>query len=553
MLSQLQIENIGIIEKLSLDFEPGLNVLTGETGAGKSIIISAFSLILGERVKPEVLRHAQEEGRVVAIFQLPEDHPSIQFLKKNEIDVVGGELLVKREVNDKGRNKCSINGQVVTLMILKEMGNLLVDIHGTFDHQKLLQPETHVFYLDQLGVEKTLLEKYKQSWEDWNEQKKILKSLQDQSSQDASRAEFLKFQLEELSYLEKISITEEELEREHHRLSDVTRLLEISSEALQLGSESEDSLVSRFHRFQSWIKELSEGDSSFVSHLQELESLALSLGDTCEKVSAFQASLVNDPERLQELDEHMALLRRHKTKYGLDFNALKTHYTELKEKVRHVSNSPDFEALQKKAETLENRMRDCGERLSQSRVSVSIKLKTAIETELEKLGMPHARFFVKFAMKEPSFQGLDQIEFFLLTNPGEKEKPLMQIASGGELCRIMLAFKAIFAEFDDIPILVFDEIDANIGGVTSVAAAKKMSAIAKKRQVITITHQPQIAARAAHHFAVAKVQSKDSTRVFVKTLNKEERVDEIARMLGGSEITKVVKIHAQEMIAGNTD
>ncbi len=545
MLSQLQIENIGIIEKLNMDFEPGLNVLTGETGAGKSIIISAFSLILGERVKPsEIIRHTQEEGRVTAMFQLPEEHPVLKLLEKNEIPVLGGEILVKREVNDKGRNKCSINGQAIPLMILKEMGDLLVDIHGAFDHQKLLQPATHASYLDQFGVDKALLEKYRQSWELWDQQKNVLKTLQDQSSQDASRAEFLNFQREELSYLEKISSTEEELEREHHRLSDVTRLLEVSSEALRLGSESDDSLLSRYRRFKSLLEDISEGDSSFLSQLKELESFSISILDTCEKISAFQFSLTNDPERLQELDEQISLLRRHKKKYGLDFDALKNHYTGLKEKFQQAP--PDFEELQKKVQTLENTLKDCGKKLTQSRKTASIQLKKAIETEFEDLGMPQARFFVNLEMKEPSIQGLDQIEFFLITNPGENEKPLARIASGGELCRIMLAFKAIL--LDEIPILVFDEIDANIGGVTSVAAATKMAAIAKNRQVITITHQPQIAARATHHFAVAKVQSKDSTRVFVKTLSKEERVDEISRMLGGTEITKVVKMHAREMI-----
>ncbi|MBN2143197.1 MAG: DNA repair protein RecN [Candidatus Aureabacteria bacterium] len=552
MLSQIQIENIGIIESLNLDLNAGLNVLTGETGAGKSIIISSFSLILGERIKPqETIRTGREYGKVCALFHLNESHPAVLHLVNHGIGVREGEIMIQREVNLNGKNKCWINGSIVSIGMLKELGDLLVDIHGAHDHQKLLTPSTHLDYLDRYAKTEGESRLYFSLYERWMEKKNQLNEIIKDESALRDKLEFLKFQINELSYLEQLDSSEEEIEREFEILNNASHIKELCVRALETGSDSEGSLINNLKKFKSYVRDLSEVDPSFSDILDELESLSISLAEACAKIGSFNQSIQPDAGRLQKLEERWITIKKHEKKYGKNLEELKKHFHTLKEQLELVENPPDTETIRNQIRNLEQELEAAGKDLTAKRKSAAAKLKKDIEKELKSLGMEHARIIIDFESISLSPKGADKIEFLLITNPGEKEKPLVQIASGGELCRIMLAFKAIFASLDDIPILIFDEIDSNIGGVTSVAAAKKMISIASQRQVIVITHQAQIASRANTHFAVVKIQNKTETRTVVRELSHEERIEEISRMLGGVQITTVVRKHAKEMLEQN--
>ena len=551
MLRELQIEDIGIIERLDMEFQKGLNVLTGETGAGKSIIIASFSLLLGERIKPaEMIRKGAESGKVTGLFELPEKSPMISWLVGIGIPVSDGEVLIRREVSLNGKNRCLINGEVVTVAQLKEFGDMVVDIHGTHDHQKLLNPSTHLFYLDRYsGTEKELLD-YQEAFELWSSKKRELEEIARNQGQLKDRLEFLSYQLKELEYVEKIGETEEDIEREHAILSDSSRLKELCEQALTLGCDGKESILSSLKAFKTIIKELAAVEPAFSEELEELESASITVSETSNRISEFGNSVSPNPGRLEELESLLSNLKRHELKYGSDLKGLKKLYGDLKHQIESIQNPADTEVLRGEIRKYEASMTDLSRVLTAKRKKSAKALELAFKKELSDLGMPYSQVMVHLGKKEPSRDGMDEVEFMLLSNPGETEKPLSKIASGGELCRIMLAFKTILAKTDNIAILVFDEIDANIGGVTAVAAGEKMLAVSESRQVITITHQPQIASKALRHFSVSKLQTKERTKTELKLLDFDDRVEEIARMLGGSGITSVVRDHAREMLGG---
>ena len=552
MLRELHIENIGIIERQEIQFNAGLNVLTGETGAGKSIIIMSFSLLLGQRVKPqEIIKTGKETARITGMIEIPEDSSAFHYLIENNISLSSGELLILREIQQNGKNRCLINGQMVTLNMLKDLGDRLVDIHGTHDHQILLNPLSHQKCLDRFGNHHRELSEVDAAFQLFSEKNAEISRLLDLQKNKEKNMEYLRFQLEELSYLEKVSGEEADIEREHLLLSDSGKLSQTCSEALTLAQEDKDSILSRLKGFKQCIRDLSEADSEFRDLMSELESAVITIGDICSRVENLQGRLKSDPARLEELDVLLGKLKKHTLKYGTGLSGLKELYARLKDEIQETENPQDLDSLQKEAGRLKKDLEEKAMKLSVKRKKTAAKLEKSFQSELHDLGMPYAKVVIQIDRKDIHADGEDKIEFMLASNPGETAKPLSKIASGGELCRIMLAFKVILASVDDVPILVFDEIDANIGGVTSVAAAQKMRAIAESRQVITITHQPQIAAKAQMHFSVSKKQTKDYTQTFVRVLGPEERVEEIARMLGGSEITSVVKEHARQMIEKN--
>ena len=550
MLRELHIENVGIIERQEIQFDAGLNVLTGETGAGKSIIIMSFALLLGQRVKPqEIIKTGTETAKITGMIEIPEDSSAFHFLLENNISLSSGELLILREIQQNGKNRCLINGQMVTLNMLKDLGDRLVDIHGTHDHQILLNPLSHQRCLDRFGNHQKEINEAEEAFGAYSVKNEEISRLLDLQKNKEKNMEYLRFQLEELAYLEKFPEEEQDLEREHLLLSDSSRLKEACASAL--GTEEKDSILTRLKEFKQCIRDLTEADSELKDLLTELESAVITVGDICFRVEDLQSRLKSDPSRLDALDALLGKLKKHKLKYGTDMQGLKELYARLKEQVRETENPQDLDSLQKEASGLKKELEEKAMKLTVKRKKTAARLEKAFQTELHDLGMPYAKVVIDIDKKEIQADGEDKIEFMLSANPGETPKPLCKIASGGELCRIMLAFKVILASVVDVPILVFDEIDANIGGVTSVAAAQKMRGIAKSRQVITITHQPQIAAKAQKHFSVSKKQTKDYTQTFVRVLGPEERVEEIARMLGGSEITSVVKEHARQMIEKN--
>ncbi|EKD28564.1 MAG: hypothetical protein ACD_79C00275G0001, partial [uncultured bacterium] len=384
----------------------------------------------------------------------------------------------------------------------------------------------------------------------WKNKKAQLKEIEDNFKIKSEKMEYMKFQLKELEFLEKIAdIEEEKLEREHSILSDYLRIKEISEEALSIGCKSNESLNLKLKEFSQCLSALNEFDKSFGENLNEINSLKISISDAIDKVKSFAHNLEPNPSRLEELDSILGKIRNQKLKYGLSYKELIEFYKKLKRDIKSIEDAPDTLTLQKEIEEIKTELISKAEALTKKRKIKSKDFKKNLETELGDLGMNTAQVFIDIKDTEFTESGKDRVEFMIITNPGENEKPLNKIVSGGELCRIMLAFKVIVSETDDIPVLVFDEIDANIGGVTALSAANKMKTVSEKRQIITITHQPQIAAKADKHFAVEKVIIDNRNNTKVKVLNMEDRVIEIARMLGGHDITSVVKKHAKEMLS----
>lgn len=549
MLNHLQIENIGIISSLSIEFDKGLNVLTGETGAGKSIIISSFSLLLGERVSPiEIIRKGSDSGKIKGLIYIDENHPVSLFLSKNNITVVDGEILISREINIKGKNKCLINGELVNLSFLKDFGDLLVDIHGAHDHQKLLNPDSHIFYLDKFAGSNNIISEYLKIYNKWVSSKKTLNEYIENEERKKERLEYIKHEINSLIYIDKIQESEEELEKEYEILSNSKEIEDLCISLIDEGIENDESIVKKLNSFKKKIERLSKYDPSFKEQLNELNALNISITDACEKVSSFFSNCKQDYKRLDYLEEIISKIQKDKLKFGKNFEQLKDLYENLKIEKDSILNPQSFSELEKIVNENEKNLSNIASKLSKIRKDSSIKLKMLIEKEFKDLGMPNAEFFVEFKSTTFTINGSDNIEFLLITNPGEPKKPLSKIASGGELSRIMLSFKTILANVDDIPILIFDEIDANIGGVTAVSAAIKMKKVSQDRQVIVITHQPQIAAKADKHFSVSKSSLNNITSTNVSLLANDERINEIARMLGGQDITSVVKKHAKEML-----
>ena len=549
MLTDLIIKNFAIIENLHVTFGSGFNVLTGETGAGKSIIIDAVNLLLGGRARGEIIRTGEEESSVEAVFDLREDHLLGKKLIAAGLDS-DGEMLVRRIVARSGKNRVFINGSPVPLTQLRELTSGLVNIYGQHEHQNLQRTETHLKLLDSFAETGDLLADYRAEFSTYQQLLKELSQLSLAERERQQRLDMLAFQQQEISNANLISGEDEELERERSILQHAEKLTAVTTGGYEALYAGENAVCEKVSTVATQLESLQAIDPHLGSLAKSLQGYLYGLEDVATELRGYADNLDFEPQRQQQVEDRLALLANLKGKYAPTIAEL-IDYLE-----RITAEHNDLNHIEGRREELQGQIKrqyelllDSGKRLSKQREKGAIKLADVVKQELAELAMGNADFAIQFApLVEPSVDGLESGEFFLSANPGEEPQPLAKIASGGELSRIMLALKRSVPTGDGVETLIFDEVDAGIGGGAATAVGEKISRLGATLQVLCVTHLPQVAAFADRHYLVVKETDRGRTVTKLNLLNSENRITEMARMLGGSHVGEKTLVHAQELI-----
>lgn len=546
MLRTLDIENIAVIEKASVDFSPGLNVLTGETGAGKSIVIDSINAILGERTSKELVRHGCDNAYVSAYF---DDIPETVSKKIAEIgyELDDNALLLSRKISANGKSACKINGKSATVSMLKEVGTLLVNIHGQHDSQALLNPDYQYQYIDMMFSDNSIFQAYKASFKDLITARRKLKALAMSESDKDKELELLDYQIKELEDAD-IKIGErEELNQRRALISTaeaITNALNLSLQTIN-GDDENNGVQSSINICFNTLLQFGQA--------KEISEVFADINDKLEfakdKIDALLLELSFDPNELEQMEERLDLLFRLSSKYGNDESEMLDFLEKAKQRRNSIVYSDmELEKLNAQYDEYFDKTVRLAEELSASRKRIAEEFEKQVKAELEFLDMPKLQFKVDFQKGNLSSNGFDKIEFLISTNPGEPPKPLAKIASGGELSRIMLAIKNILSYNDTIGTLIFDEIDVGVSGRASQKIGLKLKAVSKNTQVICVTHSAQIASNANEHFLIEKDITSDKTYTKVTPLDFESRKRELARIMGGLEITDTLLKSAEELL-----
>ncbi len=548
MLTDLFIKNIAIIDALHVSFQQGLNVLTGETGAGKSIIIDAVNLILGGRASTDLIRTGEEEASVECLFDLSGAEQVALRLAEAGIDA-GGELLVKRTVSRSGRNRVFMNGGPSTLSLLAEISSMLVNIYGQHESQTLLRPENHLYLLDGYGRLGPVRERYRSLHEEYRRTREEILTLEQGEREVSRRIDLLSFQIREIDETALLPGEDAALAEEKQRLVHGERLLRVSRGAYDVLYDGEGALLGSLRRIITDLDDTGKIDAELLPYASRLREAYLQLEDTALSLRDYGAKLEADPDRLREVDDRLDQIRRLERKYAPTIEEILTFRDEVDGELRKLTRRDEtLGELQARLGELELSLIEAGGELSRRRAETAKELQAAMERELSGLAMKNACFQVAFfPYDELKAAGMERIEFLFAPNPGEAPKPLARIASGGELSRLMLALKQIHPE-SDVPTLIFDEVDSGIGGAVSSTVGIKLKRVAGNQQVLCITHLPQVAACADHHFKVEKHTESGRTRTSLEMLSDDMRVHELARMLGGAKLSEKALEHAREMM-----
>ncbi|MCG3148110.1 MAG: DNA repair protein RecN [Verrucomicrobiae bacterium] len=543
MLQSLRIRNLAIVEDVRVEFGDGLNVITGETGAGKSVIVGALSLLLGERADKSLIRTGTDQCAVEAVFATQRLNALLE-----ELGLEPGAVIVRRQFTTAGTGKVFINDTPTTVQTLKRIGELLVDMHGPHDHQSLLNRDFQLEILDAYGAVKTAA--YREAYRRWLDLQAQRATLNEGDADVAQQIDFLKFQIKEIEQADVVKLDEKELGAEHSRAANANRILELAA-AIQLAlTDGESSAFEGLAVAQRQLQELAGIVPEAEAWKKEAAGIAGGLQELAQTVGTFAGKIDADPQRLQWLEERLATLHKLKRKYGAGIPEIR----EFLAKARHRLN--DLETRGERAEKLDaeiakaaGQIEKLGRELTTARRAAAKKLAGAVTKELKDLGFAHGSFGVQLTpLGAPGARGLDEIEFSFAPNVGEPARPLRQIASSGEMSRVMLATKVVLAEHDRVTVLVFDEIDANVGGEMGTAIGEKLRTVAGGHQVICITHLPQVAAQGDCHYVVNKTVQGGRTNTGIAAVTGDARVEEIARMLGGKDSTSVALRHAKEML-----
>jgi len=569
MLFQLNLKNIALIKELNIEFDEGLNVVTGETGAGKSIIIEAIDLILGGHTSIDLIRSGEDSLVVEGLFLLsPVEKMAINNLNPDlEIVDKEGALLIRREVNRKGRNKCWINQRLVNLSLLQDIGNFLVDLHGQHNHQSLLDISKHIDLIDDLGGDK--ITRYRKelfnTYRLWREKKKRLTQIIEDREENLKRIDFLKFQLEEI---DKASLTKDEdkiLEEEEMVLRNAEKIVETMEKAnfiLYEGGVEHPSIRDSLNEVSKNMGEIASLDRRIEKMKETLKEIVYQLEDLVNEIEKYKDKIELDTQRLKEVEERLNLINNLKSKYGSTIGEILKCRQKIYQELKAIDYSEDeIESLRVEINSLENKISDISHNLSLERRKIVKNLEEMVVRELEDLNMKKCQFKVSINHYQDDEgikinnkrykvgpKGIDDIEFMISPNVGESLRPLARIVSGGEVSRVMLALKSILSEVDEVPTLIFDEIDSGVGARLGEVIAQKLRNISKKRQIICVTHLPQIACRARKHFYIEKYVVENKTEIRVEEIKGEDRVKEIARMLDGNQMSEITIQHAQKML-----
>lgn len=550
MLRNLHIRNLAIIREVDVDFHPGLNILTGETGAGKSIMIDAVSLALGGRVTRDMLRRDGEAALIELVFDAPEGGPG-EALRNMGIDTQDGVILISRKITD-GRSIIRINGETVTLQTVRECAAYLLDIHGQSEHQKLLKPEVQLELLDRYGKEAVseAKEKVRDDYRIWALLKRELENEDRSPEERARRMDFLEYEISEIEEAALSPGEDEELEKRYRRLSNARRIADaVSFVHDECGYDSPESAGESVGRALKKLESVSAYDEQLGEHLNLLSEIDDLLNDFNRALSDYAGDLEFEAGSFEETEERLNLINKLKAKYG---RTIEDVLTALKEKKAEYAG---LESYEERRSALKRKLRDAEERLKQSSSALTSLRKDAsagfvreASAQFSELNFARADFAVEFRdLPEYTANGRDGVEFTIATNPGEMRRPLKNVVSGGELSRLMLGIRTMFADTDEAGTIIFDEVDTGISGRTAQMAAEKMSRVSRMHQVLCITHLPQIAAMADTHYGITKDVSGDAAITNITPLDGEESVMELARLIGGAEITENTLNSAREM------
>ncbi len=558
MLSFLKIKNIALIDEIALEFAAGLNLLTGETGSGKSIIVDSLGALTGERVSSDLIKEGESEARIEGIFTVLPNKDLRRILDESGIqidDITEIELLVRRELSASGKNRIFVNNQLVTQNFLKKIGIFLVDIHGQGEQVALFDTATHLEMLDEYAQLSVLREKIAEKYRVMNGIRREIENLREDEAQKLQLLDVLRFQVGEIKRVSLEIGEDETLEEEKRRLNNVEKLTALSADAYALLYENGESVLSTLEKAARKIDELGEYESSFGEFTEGLQTAKAVLQDLAFSVRDFRGSLQFSPERLEEIENRLAEISRLKRKYGGGaIETVLTHLTESEERLKNIETAEFREKeLLRELEKARDDYLKIAKELHEKREKAARKFEREVEANLKMVALEKARFEVRIerADSDRSFtaSGFDAVEFYFSANPGESVKPIAKVASGGEASRLMLILKTTAKLAENAKAMVFDEIDAGIGGRVAEAVGLKLKELAKTQQVLCVTHQPQIASLADHHFLVEKEIHKNRTEIRAKELDAKEKVEEIARMLAGETISETARQHAKEMLS----
>ena len=549
MLNLLHIENIAVIEQADIRFGAGFNVLTGETGAGKSIVIDAISAILGERAYRDVIRTGSSKAKVSALFS---QVPKLSWFDEVGVPFDEQELLIQREIYTDGKNVCRVNGHPVTVSILKKLGGQLINIHGQHDSQQLFDEANHLVYLDLFAQNQKEYEVYLKQFEQVEAIRREIKRLTMDEGEKLRRVEALQYQIQEIERAELQPGEDEELETRRKVLQNAEKLVDglNSAGAALYGDEERDGAAGLLSEAAHALSRITRYDDQLSPLLERISELVYSVQDVSEELRDRVDALSYSGDELEQIESRLDVIHRLRRKYGSDVNAILEYLDRARAELDEIEfASGRIEKLSHQLAKLEDEARAAGFALRKTRLTAARNLQDRLAVELAALDMPRAQFVCQFEEQPMSANGMDMVCFLMTANIGEALKPMSKVASGGELARIMLAIKNVLAEQDQVGTLIFDEVDAGVSGRAAQKVAEKLKTVSKGKQVLCVTHLPQIAAAANHHLLIAKSERDGRTFTQVTALDREGRKREIARIIGGAEITQITLRSAEEMLA----
>lgn len=553
MLIELSIKNFAIIEKQTVSFDRGLTVLTGETGAGKSIIIDAIHLLVGGRGSFEFVRHGEEKAEIEGLFQIDEiEHPVVKKASEFGIEIEEGMVVLRREISKSGKSVCRINGKLVTITTLREIGSTIVDIHGQHEHQELMNESSHLPLLDQFGGQEieSALKEYQIIYSKYEQTAKKLKSFNENEQQMAHRLDLIQFQLDEIQKAALKPNEDDALFEEKKKLSNFERLYSlIQSSYTALNGEHQG--LDSVGKVMGHLEDAASIDPHYQEIFDTISNIFYSLEDMNRSLRNELDGLEFDPNRLNEIEDRWNEINQLKRKYGKTIDEIVEYAATIEEEIETIQNKETHIGnLEKELTELKKVLETKAHTLSKLRKKWAAQLTELIHKELKELYMEKSIFEIRLDYDQEHFtiSGADRAEFYISTNPGEPLKPLVKIASGGELSRIMLALKSIFSKHQGVTSIIFDEVDTGVSGRVAQAIAEKIYQVAVNSQVLCISHLPQVAAMADIHLFISKEMFDGRTKTSVKALTNLEKVSEIGRMISGKEITDLTKQHAEELL-----
>ena len=547
MLSLLHIENIAVIECADNSFDQGFNVLTGETGAGKSIVIDAISAILGERAYRDMIRTGTSKASVRAVFQ---DVPELPWFAEQGIEY-DSETVIQREIHLDGKNVCRVNGGLVSVSILRKLGIQLINIHGQHDSAALFDEDNHLNFLDAFADNHQLLTEYQETFAVVSRLRREIDRLSMDEGEKLRRMESLRYQIDEISRAELESGEDESLEARRKVLQNAEKLSDAINEGVEClyGSDDSDGAAGLMAQAEKALSKIARYDESLAALHERVKDLMYQVQDAAEEVMDSRDTFAYSEEELEQIESRLDVIHRLRRKYGANCDAILAYLDRAKKELDEIEFADDhMERLKKKLKKAEKEAVSAADKLRQSRKETAVYLAARILDELRQLDMPKVQFECVFTETELSSNGADAVAFYMSANAGEALKPMSKVASGGELARIMLAMKNVLAEKDSVSTLIFDEVDTGVSGRAAQKVAEKLRSVAVSKQVLCVTHLPQIAALANTHLLISKSERDGRTFTSVTPLDLEGRKRELARIIGGTNITEITLKSAEEML-----